>query len=283
MLIRENHVSMNPAKVQAVTDWPNPRNLKDIRGFLGFANFYCHFIEGFARIARPLNDLTKKDVPWSWGQPQQEAFAELKARFTSSPVLVMWQPDLEMRIEVDASVFATGGVILQKQTLDGLHHPIAFRSESLSKPERNYEIYDRKLLAIVRWLKDWRHYLMGLPEPFTIAIDHCNLKYWTKAYNLNRRQAWLYLTLAEYNFTLVHKLGSLIIVSDLMSQDPAKQVMDAEDNWDVVMLKPEHFQSVAAAHFASVEERMLEDQIQYASQKDTVAKTSAQTTTNTKR
>jgi putative alpha-1,2-mannosidase len=82
---------------------------------------------------------------------------------------------------------------------------------------------------------------VGLPEPFTIATDHRNLEYWTKACNLNRQQAWWYLTLVEYNFTLVHKLGSSMIVSDLMSQDSAKQVMDAEDNWDVVMLKSEHF------------------------------------------
>jgi hypothetical protein len=125
--------------------------------------------------------------------------------------------------------------------LDSLHHPIAFRLESLSKPERNYEIYDHKLLAIVRGLEDWRHYLMGLPEPFTIATDHRNLEYWTKACNLNCHQARWYLTLVEYNFTLIHKPGSSMIVSDLMSQDSVKQVMDAENNWDVVMLKPEHF------------------------------------------
>jgi hypothetical protein len=63
MLIRENHVSMNPAKIQAVTDWPTPRNLKDVRGFLGFANFYRRFIEGFACSVQPLNDLIKKDAP----------------------------------------------------------------------------------------------------------------------------------------------------------------------------------------------------------------------------
>jgi hypothetical protein len=80
-------------------------------------------------------------------------------------------------MEVDALAFATGGVILQKQTSDGLHHPIAFRLESLSKSEHNYEIYNRKLLAIVQGLGDWRHYLMGLPEPFTIATDHRNLEY----------------------------------------------------------------------------------------------------------
>jgi hypothetical protein len=85
---------------------------------------------------------------------QQEAFTKLKVRFTSSPVLVMWQPDLETCMEVDASAFAMGGVISQKQTSEGLHHPIAFHLKSLSKPEHNYEIYDRKLLAIVRGLED---------------------------------------------------------------------------------------------------------------------------------
>jgi hypothetical protein len=89
ILTRENHVSMYPAKVQAVTDWPTPQNLQDIRGFLRFANFYCRFIKGFVRVMQPLNDLTKKEVPWSWGHVQQEAFTKLKAQFTSSLVLVM--------------------------------------------------------------------------------------------------------------------------------------------------------------------------------------------------
>jgi hypothetical protein len=86
------------------------------------------------------------------------------------------------------------------------------------------------------------------------VTDCRNLKYWTKACNFNYRQARWYLTLAEYNFTLVHKHRSAIIVSDLMSRDSAKQVMDVEDNWSIVMLKPEHFQSVVAAQFASAEE-----------------------------
>jgi hypothetical protein len=108
---------------------------------------------------------------------QQEAFAKLKAQFTLSPVLVMWQPDLKTHMEVDASAFAMGRVILQKQVSDGLYNPSAFRLESLSKQEHNYEIYDRKLLAIVQGLDDWKHYLMGLPEPFIIATDHSNLEY----------------------------------------------------------------------------------------------------------
>ena len=105
---------MDPVKVEAVTSWPTPKNLKDVRGFIGFANFYRRFIKDFSKIARPLHDLTKKDTPFVWGSAQQDAFDTLKKAFTSQPILAVWNPDLPTRIEVDASGYATGGVISQK-------------------------------------------------------------------------------------------------------------------------------------------------------------------------
>ncbi|KAG2019712.1 reverse transcriptase-RNase H-integrase [Coprinopsis cinerea AmutBmut pab1-1] len=80
---------MDPAKVEAVRNWPVPRNLRAVRGFLGFANFYRRFIKDFATIARPLNDLTKKDIPWQWNEPQQQAFDTLRNAFTSAPILTL--------------------------------------------------------------------------------------------------------------------------------------------------------------------------------------------------
>ena len=144
---------MDPTKVAAVWDWPTPRNLRDVRGFLGFANFYQRFICKFAQIARPLNNLTKKNVQFDWGMHQQAAFEALWSAFTSAPVLALWDPQRLMRIEVDASGFATGGALMQKLE-DGLWHPVAFRSSSMQPAERNYEIYDREILAIVEALKD---------------------------------------------------------------------------------------------------------------------------------
>jgi hypothetical protein len=94
---------------------------------LVFANFYCWFIQDFAKLARPLNDLTHKNVKWDWGQPQQEAFDVLKAAFTSKPILVNWDPDRPTCIEVDASGFATGGVLLRRCD-DSLWHPMLYRS-----------------------------------------------------------------------------------------------------------------------------------------------------------
>jgi hypothetical protein len=125
LVIREGEVAMDPSKVAAVETWITPRNLREVRGFLGFANFYRRFIEDFSKIARPLNDLTKKDVPWHWDDPQQQAFDTLRSAFVSAPVLSLYDASRPTRIEVDASGFATGGALLQ-QSPDGLWHLVVF-------------------------------------------------------------------------------------------------------------------------------------------------------------
>ena len=140
-------------------------------------------------------ELTKKDHPWDWTQSCQDAFDALKAAFTSSPVLLMPNPSKPYRVEVDASDFATGG-ILSQQGEDGLWHPTAYISKSLSEAEQNYNIYDKELLAIIRALETWRHYLKGSPHTVEIHTDHKNLEYFKSAQKLSQRQArWaLFLT-----------------------------------------------------------------------------------------
>src|SRR3981189_3458165 len=105
---------MDPVKVKGVADWPTPVKLRDVRAFLGFAGFYRCFIRNFSRLARPMNDLTKKDTPWNWGLLQQQSFDNMKARFTDTPVLL--QPDLSTPfcLECDASKFACGAVLSQR-------------------------------------------------------------------------------------------------------------------------------------------------------------------------
>ena len=141
LIIREGQVKMDPGKVDAIRNWPVPKSLREVRGFLGFSNFYQWFIQYFSKIARPLHDLTKKNMPWIWGREQQEAFDKLRMSFISTPILTLWDPDQPTKIEVDASGYATGGVLLQKLE-DGLWHPIAFRSASMQPAERNYQIYN---------------------------------------------------------------------------------------------------------------------------------------------
>ena len=247
LVIREGEVRMDPAKVEAVRNWPIPRNLRALRGFLGFANFYRRFIKDFATIAQPLNSLTRKNVPWQWDEPQQQAFDTLRTAFTSAPILVLWDPGRPTRIEVDASGFATGGALLQKHE-DGLWHPVAFRSASMQPVERNYEIYDREMLAIIEALKDWRHFLEGLPDPFEIVTDHSNLEYWRTAQDLSRRQARWALYLSRFKFLLTHRPGKANTQADALSRLDIHQVTDAEDNRQQVVLKPEVFAKLAAAN-----------------------------------
>jgi hypothetical protein len=114
MIIRQGEVCMDPGKVSAVRDWPTPTTLRDVRAFIGFSNFYRRFIKDFSSIARPLHDLTKKDVPWQWHAEQKHAFDTLKEKFCQEPILKVYDPNLETRVEVDASGYATGGILSQK-------------------------------------------------------------------------------------------------------------------------------------------------------------------------
>ena len=104
-------IKMEKEKVKGVVEWPTPKCVKDVQKFLGLANYYRQFIEGFASIARPLHDMVKKDKKWEWTEKQGEAFEELKRRFTEKPVLVAPDIDKRMRMEVDTSDYATGGVL----------------------------------------------------------------------------------------------------------------------------------------------------------------------------
>jgi hypothetical protein len=164
MIISQGAVRMDPAKVKAVANWPAPHNLRDVRSFVRFANFYRRFINDFSKIVRPLHDLTKKDAPFTWGVAQKQAFSTLKEAFTSKPVLALWESHRKMRPEVDASGFATGGVISQEGD-DGLWHPVAFCLESMIEAEHNYQTWDHEMLVIIQALKEWCHYLEGLPHP----------------------------------------------------------------------------------------------------------------------
>src|SRR6202023_1342438 len=185
MMIKENSIMMEPGKLAGIHDWPTPTTLKQVRSFLGFDNFYRRFIGHYANIARPLNNMTKKDMLWEWTDSCQKAFDDLKAEFQKATVLLMPDSSKPFVIESDASKWATGAV-LRQQDLNGDWHPCGYISHSLTMTERNYEIYDRGLLGIIRALEEWRHYIQGSPFPTIILSDHKNLTYFQTAQKLNR-------------------------------------------------------------------------------------------------
>lgn len=269
MIISHNKVEMDPVKVKAVTEWPTPKTVKEIQQFRGFANFYRRFIKGFSKITRPLDRLTGKDVLWEWGETEQKAFDDLKQAFITNPVLAIYNPDKDTRVEVDASGFATGGTLLQKQE-DGKWHPVAYLSESMTQAERNYEIYDLEMMAVIRALKAWRVYLEGLPKKFEIITDHKNLEYWKEPHDLSRRQARWARYLSRFDFDMTHKPGALNIAPDGFSRRPDHAVGSADDNKSQIVLKPEVFRLAASrrGHAAVVQDDALIRRIRDCSDKD---------------
>ena len=114
VIIGPDGVRMEKEKVQEVVDWPVPKSVKDVQKFLGLANYYKWFVKDFAKIAKLLHEMTRKETKGNWGEKQQKAFEKLKERFTTELVLVTPDLDREMRVKVDASDFATGGMLLMK-------------------------------------------------------------------------------------------------------------------------------------------------------------------------
>jgi len=135
VVIGPEGIKMEKEKVKGVLKWPTLRCVKDVQKFLGLANYYRRFIEGFAMVARPLHDLVKKDKKWDWTERQEKAFKELKEQFTKEPVLAAPDIDKKMRMEVDASDYATGGV-LSMECEDELWRPVVFLSKSLNETEK---------------------------------------------------------------------------------------------------------------------------------------------------
>jgi len=174
VVIGPKGVEMQREKVKGVLNWPAPRNVKEVQKFLGLANYYRRFIKDFARIAALLHVLVRKEQKWKWKKEQEEVFENLKAGFTTEPVLAIPDIDKEMRVEADASDYVTGGVLSTKCE-DGKWRPVVFISKSLNTTERNYKIHDKEMLAVIRCLEAWRHYLEEAKLEFEIWTDHKNL------------------------------------------------------------------------------------------------------------
>ncbi len=145
---------MDPMKVAAIQSWPELRNVRDVQSFLGFANFYCHFITDYSQLTLPLTNLCKKTTPWIFGETETTTFRSLKNAFSTAPVLCHWAPDLRMMVETDASDHAIAG-ILSVTTQDNKIHLVAFFSCSLQGAEKNYDTHNKELLAVFKAFKNW--------------------------------------------------------------------------------------------------------------------------------
>jgi hypothetical protein len=132
---------MSRSKVSSVLDWPPPKNVRELQSSLGFANFYRRFIRNYSGVITLLKENLKKHATFRWTEQCGAAFQKLKEQFTSAPVLAHYRDDRERVLETDASEYAIGGVMSQKNEA-GEVHPVAFMSRKLIAVERNYDTYD---------------------------------------------------------------------------------------------------------------------------------------------
>ncbi|MBW0494983.1 hypothetical protein O181_034698 [Austropuccinia psidii MF-1] len=183
-VVSSEGLKMDQAKVRKILDWPPPGNLKALQSFLGFANFYHHFIKNYSKKISSLTNFLKKDSCF---------------------------PLNEEALKTEASDYALGAVL--SQVSDSGKHPIAFDSHKLIPEELNYEIHDKELLGIVWALKHWRAFLLSLSFPFEVLTDHSSLQYFMSSKVLTCRQAlW-----AEFHFSITYRPGRLATLLDALS------------------------------------------------------------------
>ncbi|KAJ1578396.1 hypothetical protein NDA11_005455 [Ustilago hordei] len=248
-IIKPTGIEMDPEKVRTVKEWPMPESIHDIQRFLGFANFYRRFIAHFARIAKPLTSLVKPierfkklELP----EEAQQAFHKLIQAFTSAGVLQHFDYHLPTRLETDASDFAIAGVL--KQEHEGRWHPVAFYSRKMSSAEKNYEIHDKELLAVVACLTQWRHMLAGLPNQLVILTDHEALKYFKSQRRITGRQARWAILLADFDFILQYRPGDKGGEPDALTRRTDMQPAGEEQDHNVRQLLPPRVFKETADH-----------------------------------
>ncbi|KAG8498138.1 hypothetical protein CXB51_007053 [Gossypium anomalum] len=209
-IVSAEGIRVDPSKISAIVNWSPPKNVSEVRSFLGLAGYYRRFVQGFSMIASPMTRLLQKDVKFEWTDECQQSFNRLKDLLTKAPVLVQPEPGKEFVIYSDASLNGLGCVLMQEGKV------IAYASRQLKSHERNYPVHDLELAAIVFALKVWRHYLYG--EKCHIYTDHKSLKYLMTQKDLNLRQRrWLEL-IKDYDLIIDYHPGKANVVADALSR-----------------------------------------------------------------
>jgi transposase InsO family protein len=226
-VVTQDGVKMEADRVATVQDWPTPTTVREVRVFLGFANYYRRFIKGYSRIANALNQVTvrrpgsatggqaqrkEESVPIELSKEAQDSFVALKAAFSEGPVLRHFDPKKPTRLETDASGYAISGIISQQHPDPSQRlqwHPVAFYSRKMAAAEQNYDTHDQELLAIIASLQHWRHYLQGARHQVEILTDHHNLQGFLTTKTLIGRQVRWAEWLASFDVCITHRPGKL--------------------------------------------------------------------------
>lgn len=217
------------AKIKCVADYKQPRNVHEIRQFIGLTSYFRKFIHNFAQIARPLTELTKKDVEWQWGPDQEVAFQTLKQRLVERPVLGIYDKDAKTELHTDASSIGLGGILMQYQR-DGSLKPIAYFSRVTSAEEKHYHSYELETLAVVESLKRFRIYLTGIPVK--VVTDCAALRTTLIKKDLIPRIARWWLAIQDFDLEIEYRPGERMRHVDALSRNPVPSCVLMIDNSD---------------------------------------------------
>lgn len=216
-VISADGIRADPDKIDAVRQWPVPKNQTEVRSFVGLASYYRRFIEGFAEIARPLHRLTEKGRKFKWDGECQRAFLQLKTALVTTPVLAYPDPHKAFILDTDASDVGIGAVLSQE--VDGLERVVAYASRALTKQERRYATTKKELLSLVVFTKYFKHYLLG--KEFILRTDHSSLRWLHNFQGLEGQLARWVEQLASFQYKIVHRPGQKHVNADALSRLPS--------------------------------------------------------------
>ena len=214
-VISEHGVTPDPNKLTCIKEYPRPLTEKDIKSFLGLLNYYRRFVDNFAKIAKPLTNLLKKNTPFVWSDMCEDAFQELKNKLMNPPLLIYpnWE-DGKFNLMTDASQYAIGAILSQGEVPKD--QPVAYASRTLNKAEENYSVIQKELLAIVWAVKYFRPYLYG--KKFKIITDHRPLTYLFNIKDFSSQLMRWRLQLEEYDYEIVYRAGPQHSNADCLSR-----------------------------------------------------------------
>lgn len=233
MIVSKDGLKVDESKVATVRDWPTPKEVSSLRGFLGLANYFRKFIQGYSSLVAPLTQLTGSTAEWQWGTQQEEAFNGVKFALTNAPVLRFPDPNKHYEVISDASLAGTGAVLMQEG------HPAAYTSSKFTPPERNYTTTEQELLGVIKALKQWRCYLEG-PQ-ITLVTDHnpnTFIDSQKSLAKLSRRQVRWIEYLSRFHYTWEYRPGRINVADPLSRMHATVLAAKAQSRYSLTSSLP---------------------------------------------